>query len=50
VTRRSTRTPSAPRRGTLAAGALLFMLPIVAFSLLMRKHLLRGITFGAVKG
>jgi multiple sugar transport system permease protein len=36
--------------GPLAAGALLFMAPIVLFSLLMRKHLLRGITFGAVKG
>jgi len=36
--------------GRLAAAALLFMLPIVVFTLLMRKHLLRGITFGAVKG
>jgi multiple sugar transport system permease protein len=36
--------------GRLAAGASVFMLPIVVFSLLMRKHLLRGITFGAVKG
>lgn len=36
--------------GRLAAGAILFMLPIVIFTLLMRKHLLRGITFGAVKG
>lgn len=36
--------------GPMAAGALLFMTPIVVFSLLMRKHLLRGITFGAVKG
>ncbi len=36
--------------GRLAAGALLFMLPIVIFSIIMRKHLLRGVTFGAVKG
>lgn len=36
--------------GKLAAGAVLFMLPIVIFSLAMRKHLLRGVTFGAVKG
>lgn len=36
--------------GRLAAGALLFMLPIVIFSIVMRKHLLRGVTFGAVKG
>lgn len=42
--------PGVSPYGPLAAGALLFMLPIVVFSLLMRKHLLRGITFGAVKG
>jgi multiple sugar transport system permease protein len=36
--------------GPLAAGAVLFMLPVVGFGLLMRKHLLRGLTFGAVKG
>jgi len=36
--------------GRLAAGAVLFMTPIVLFGLLMRKHLLRGVTFGAVKG
>ena len=36
--------------GRLAAGAILFVTPIVVFTLLMRKHLLRGITFGAVKG
>ncbi|HEY4330288.1 MAG TPA: carbohydrate ABC transporter permease [Phycisphaerae bacterium] len=36
--------------GRLAAGAILFVTPIVLFTLLMRKHLLRGITFGAVKG
>ena len=36
--------------GRLAAAAVLFMLPIVIFTLLMRKQLLRGITFGAVKG
>jgi multiple sugar transport system permease protein len=36
--------------GRVAAGAVLFMLPIAIFTLLMRKHLLRGVTFGAVKG
>ena len=36
--------------GRVAAGAVLFMLPIVIFTLVMRKHLLRGVTFGAVKG
>jgi multiple sugar transport system permease protein len=36
--------------GPLAAAATLFLLPIVFFGLLMRKHLVRGATFGAVKG
>ena len=36
--------------GPLAAGAVFFMIPVVAFGLLMRRHLLRGLTFGAVKG
>lgn len=33
----------------VAAGATLFLIPIVAFTILLRKHLLRGITFGAVR-
>lgn len=36
--------------GKMAAGAVMFMTPIVIFSIVMRKHLLRGVTFGAVKG
>jgi multiple sugar transport system permease protein len=36
--------------GPLAAASTLFLLPIVFFGLLMRKHLVRGATFGAVKG
>lgn len=36
--------------GPLAAASVLFLLPIAAFGLLMRKHLVRGVTFGAVKG
>jgi multiple sugar transport system permease protein len=36
--------------GPLAAAAVLFLLPIVFFGLLMRRHLVRGMTFGAVKG
>ncbi|HKP97141.1 MAG TPA: carbohydrate ABC transporter permease [Fibrobacteria bacterium] len=36
--------------GPLAAAATLFLLPIVVFGLLMRRHLVRGATFGAVKG
>jgi multiple sugar transport system permease protein len=33
----------------VAAGSTLFLIPIVAFTVLLRKHLLRGITFGAVR-
>lgn len=33
----------------VAAGATLFLIPIVVFTILLRKHLLRGITFGAVR-
>ena len=33
----------------IAAGTTLFLLPIVIFTILLRKHLLRGITFGAVR-
>ena len=34
----------------VAAGALLFVVPIIVFTILVRKHLLRGVTFGTVKG
>ncbi|HSE79906.1 MAG TPA: carbohydrate ABC transporter permease [Alphaproteobacteria bacterium] len=33
----------------VAAGTSLFLLPIVFFTILLRRHLLRGITFGAVR-
>jgi multiple sugar transport system permease protein len=33
----------------VAAGTTLFLLPILVFTILLRKHLLRGITFGAVR-
>ena len=33
----------------VGAGALLFVLPIVLFTVLVRKHLLRGVTFGTIK-
>jgi multiple sugar transport system permease protein len=33
----------------VAAGTTLFLVPILVFTVLMRKHLLRGITFGAVR-
>jgi multiple sugar transport system permease protein len=33
----------------IAAGVILFVFPIVVFTVLVRKHLLRGVTFGTVK-
>ena len=33
----------------VAAATTLFVIPILAFTVLLRKHLLRGITFGAVR-
>jgi multiple sugar transport system permease protein len=33
----------------VAAGATLFLVPVVVFTIVLRKHLLRGITFGAVR-
>jgi multiple sugar transport system permease protein len=33
----------------VGAGTTLFLLPIVVFTVLLRRHLLRGITFGAVR-
>ena len=33
----------------VAAGATLFLLPVMVFTIVLRKHLLRGITFGAVR-
>jgi len=33
----------------VAAGTTIFLLPIMIFTILLRKHLLRGITFGAVR-
>jgi multiple sugar transport system permease protein len=33
----------------MAAGTTLFLLPVLVFTILLRKHLLRGITFGAIR-
>src|SRR5216117_3589177 len=33
----------------MAAGTTLFLLPVLVFTVLLRKHLLRGISFGAVR-
>jgi multiple sugar transport system permease protein len=35
--------------GRLAAAAVIFVIPIVIFTYLVRNHLLRGVTFGAVR-
>jgi multiple sugar transport system permease protein len=36
--------------GKIAAGGTLIMLPVVVFSLLVRRYLIRGLTAGALKG
>jgi multiple sugar transport system permease protein len=36
--------------GKIAAGGTMVMLPVVVFSLLVRKYLIRGLTTGAIKG
>ena len=33
----------------VAAGATIFLIPVMIFTIMLRKHLLRGITFGAVR-
>jgi multiple sugar transport system permease protein len=35
--------------GRLAAASVIFVIPIVIFTFLVRNHLLRGVTFGAVR-
>jgi multiple sugar transport system permease protein len=34
---------------TIAAGTVIFLLPVAIFTFLLRKHLLRGVTFGAIR-
>jgi multiple sugar transport system permease protein len=36
--------------GDMTASAVIIMLPIIIFTIVVRKHLVRGLTFGAVKG
>ena len=43
-------TPHGTLWGQVAAVAVVATLPIVLFSFLVQKHLVRGLTFGAVKG
>jgi len=33
----------------IAAGALIFLAPVAAFTVIVRRHLLRGVTFGTIK-
>jgi multiple sugar transport system permease protein len=35
--------------GTIAAGALCFLIPVIIVTFALRKHLLRGVTFGAIR-
>ncbi|MCS7224573.1 MAG: carbohydrate ABC transporter permease [Armatimonadetes bacterium] len=35
--------------GQIAAGAVLFLLPVALFTFIVRHHLLRGVTFGTIK-
>ena len=30
-------------------GVTIFLLPVMIFTILLRKHLLRGVTFGAIR-
>ncbi len=38
-----------PDWSVIAAGSLLFLLPVAIFTFLLRNHLLRGVTFGAIR-
>jgi multiple sugar transport system permease protein len=38
-----------PDWGVIAAGTFLFLLPVAIFTFLLRNHLLRGVTFGAIR-
>jgi multiple sugar transport system permease protein len=52
-----TAPPSLPSRiGTggvewaaIAAGSLAFLIPVVVLTFALRRHLLRGVTFGAIR-
>jgi len=35
--------------GAVSAGGLLFIIPVMILTILLRKHLVRGITFGAIR-
>jgi multiple sugar transport system permease protein len=35
--------------GSIAAGSFLFLIPVVIVTFVLRKYLLRGVTFGAIR-
>jgi multiple sugar transport system permease protein len=35
--------------GSIAAGSLLFLIPVVIVTFALRNYLLRGVTFGAIR-
>jgi multiple sugar transport system permease protein len=43
-------TPAGVPWPRIAGGIVVFVVPIIVFTVLVRKHLLRGVTFGTVKG
>ena len=36
--------------GVLASSSIIYIIPVVVFTYLVRKHLLRGVTFGVIRG
>ncbi len=36
--------------GVLASSSLIYIIPVVVFTYIVRKHLLRGVTFGVIRG
>ena len=36
--------------GVLASSSVIYIIPVVVFTYLVRKHLLRGVTFGVIRG
>jgi multiple sugar transport system permease protein len=35
--------------GRLAAASVIYVIPVIIFTFIVRNHLLRGVTFGAVR-
>jgi multiple sugar transport system permease protein len=45
-----TDTTTGRHWGICAAGSLIYLTPVVVFTYLVRKHLLKGVTFGVIRG